>query len=394
MNLLKRIMKSVMNLINKISIIIFIGGSVLLLFSWNLRSFQLLLIAIVLFTLGVAIKFQKIRVLAIPIFSIGLMLTIAEYLIPSFLQPNQALVTYAPGSSYTSGNYYQRIPKFGYRLSPGIHTSGKLTKSGETIYDVVYTIGPDGYRKDVVSESYDAFIYGGSYVFGEGLNDNETLSYFLNKNHGISAKNLGVHGYGLHQALYNIQQGVTSSKPGSINILVTAPWHSLRSSCKKSYSNGTPRYIFQTGSLKHKGVCNYNDQDSFWTKIISKSNIMQLIKQATDNNDNTITDDDMQLYIEIIKEIKSLSVKNNALLIIAYIGAADERLSNTKWTNESLIVELADIADNLVDISLADKRENLDQRFYIHELDQHPSALANEHRAELLHKVLINDNLN
>ena len=42
-----------MNLINKISIIIFIGGSALLLFSWNIRSFQLLLIALVLFTLGV-----------------------------------------------------------------------------------------------------------------------------------------------------------------------------------------------------------------------------------------------------------------------------------------------------------------------------------------------------
>ena len=121
---------------------------------------------------------------------------------------------------------------------------------------------------------------------------------------------------------------------------------------------------------------------------------MQLIKQATSNDENIITDYDMKLYIEIIKEIKRLSLDNNALLVIAYIGAADERLTNTKWTNESLIVELAGIADNLVDVSLADKRENLDQRFYIHELDQHPSALANEHRAELLHKVLINDNLN
>ena len=383
-----------MSLINKLSIIIFSGSFSLLLFSWSLRSFQLLLIALVLFTLGVAIKFHKIRTLAIPIFSIGLILTIAEYLIPSFTKSNQALVTFAQGSTYTSGDYFQRIPNFGYRISPGIHTSSKLTTSGEIIYDVAYTIGPDGYRKDIASESYDAFIYGGSYVFGEGLNDNETLSYFLHKNHGISSKNLGIHGYGLHQALYNIQEGLTSFKTGSVNILVTAPWHSLRSSCKKPYSDGTPRYIFHSGSLKHKGVCIYNDPDSLWAKIISKSNIMQLIKRVTSNHENTITDGDMKLYIEIIKEIKRLSSKNDTLLVIAYIGAADERLKNTKWTNESLIVELADIADNLIDVSLADKRENLDQRFYIHKLDQHPSALANEHRAELLHKVLINDNLN
>lgn len=385
-------MNNVMSLINKITIIIFGGGFFLLLFSWNSQSFQFLLLALVLFTLCVAIKFHKIRFLAIPIFSIGLMLTIAEYLIPSFLTPNQSLVTYAPGSSYTSGNYFQRIPNFGYRLSPGIHTSSKVTTSGETIYDVVYTIGNDGYRKDVASERHDVFIYGGSYVFGEGLNDNETLSFYLNENHGISSKNLGVHGYGLHQALYNIQQGVTSSEPGSINILVTAPWHSLRSSCKKSYSNGTPRYVFQNGSLKHNGVCNYNDQNSLWAKIISKSNIMQLVKQATSNNENIITDGDMRLYIEIIKEIKRLSSENDALLVIAYIGAAEERLLNTKWTNESLVSELTEIADNLVDISLTDNRENLDRRFYIHELDQHPSAIANEHRAQLLNKILINDN--
>lgn len=376
-----------MNSINKITIIIFSGSLGLLFFSWNLRSFQLLLIALVLFIVVLAIKFQKIRNLSIPIVSIGIVLTIAEFVIPSLLQSNQALVTYTPGSSYTSGGYYQRINKFGYRLSPGVHTSGKLATSGETIYDVIYTIGPDGYRKDITSESYDAYIYGGSYVFGEGLNDNETISYFLYQNYGISVKNVGIHGFGLHQALYNIQHGLTSSKPNSINILLTSPWHSLRSSCKKSYSDGTPRYIFEKGSLKLNGVCVYGNQSKFWSKILSKSNIVQLIKQATNNNENIITDRDIRLYIEIIKEIKKLSDENNTELVIAYIGAAENRLKNTQWTNESLVDELDRIANNLIDVSLTNKRENLNPKFYIHELDQHPSALANRKRAELLHKI-------
>ena len=377
-----------MSLINKVTVIILCGGLSLLLFSWHLRSFQLLLIASILFVVVVTIKLQKIRSVTIPIVASGIILSIGEFFIPFILQTNQTLVTYTPGSSYSDGSYYQRIPKFGYRLSPGVHTSGKLSMSGEIIYDVIYTIGSDGYRKDISVDYYDAFIYGGSYAFGEGLNDNETISYFLYKDYNISVKNVGVHGYGLHQALYNIQQGVTSSKQNGINILLTSPWHSLRSSCKKPYSDGTPRYVFEGGSLRLDGVCVYGDQNNTWSKVLSKSNVAQLIKRVANKNENIITNKDIKLYIEIIKEIKKLSDANDASLVIAYIGIADDRLSNTEWSNESLVIELSGIVDNLIDVSLTDERENLDSKFYIHELDQHPSALANERRAEALHAIL------
>ena len=44
-----------------------------------------------------------------------------------------------------------------------------MNSNGDKIYEVVYTIGEDGYRADFVSENYDAFIYGGSFAFGEGF---------------------------------------------------------------------------------------------------------------------------------------------------------------------------------------------------------------------------------
>ena len=54
------------------------------------------------------------------------------------------------------------------------------------------------------------------------------LLHFIYQNHGVRAKNVGVHGYGLHQALYNIEQGLTSQSLTGINILLTAPWHALK----------------------------------------------------------------------------------------------------------------------------------------------------------------------
>ena len=146
MKSLKIIMKIVMNWTKKITIIFFILSITFLVISWSLKSFQLLMLAIVLLMSSLTIKFEKIRTFMLPIISVGFILTIAEFLIPVLTKDYTQLVKYDPESGYTSGGYYQRVPGFGYRLTPGKHTSKKLTASGETIYDVIYTIGPDGYR--------------------------------------------------------------------------------------------------------------------------------------------------------------------------------------------------------------------------------------------------------
>ena len=150
-------------------------------------------------------------------------------------------------------------------LSTKSRPSRKITSQAEIIYDVIYTIGSDGYRSDIKETEFDAFIYGGSFTFGEGLNDNETLAFYLHQNHGVRAKNVGVHGYGLHQALYNIEQGLTSQSLTGINILLTAPWHALRSACKPAYAGGTPKYEITPKGLKRVGVC---DEQSFISRLL------------------------------------------------------------------------------------------------------------------------------
>ena len=230
--------------------------------------------------------------ITVPIITTGVTLVVAEIVLPFVIPSSQSLTQYDATSGYAAGGYRERIPGFGYRPNPGVYTSRKITSQAEIIYDVIYTIGSDGYRSDIKETEFDAFIYGGSFTFGEGLNDNETLAFYLHQNHGVRAKNVGVHGYGLHQALYNIEQGLTSQSLTGINILLTAPWHALRSACKPAYAGGTPKYEITPKGLKRVGVC---DEQSFISRLLKKSSIASLITTALVNSENTITDSDLDL---------------------------------------------------------------------------------------------------
>ncbi len=377
-----------MSSIRIFQIFLFFLGALLLLLSWEYRNFASLLMTVVVVLSLIASFSSKVQSTLIPLISVFAVLAVAELALPVILSGSQKLAQYDQTTGYASGGYNERINGFGYRPNPGVYTSRKLTFEDDVIYDVVYTIGEDGYRSDIQNTDFAAYIYGGSFTFGEGLNDNETLSFYLLHNHGISSKNVGVHGYGMHQALYNIEQGLVPQRENVVNILVTAPWHALRSSCKPSYAAGTPKYELTEEGIHLNGVC---AGGGFAQRVLSRSNVFQLVASLIEDIEdiNVITDSDINLYIEIIKEIARHTEENNSNLVIAYIDATEERLATTKWSNDSIIAELLNFA-TVFDVTLAETREELEPRFYIHELDMHPSALANEYRAAIIASHLEN----
>lgn len=378
-------MRIVMNWTRGIRFFLLFTGVILLLQSWENKNFASFLFGGAIFSGLIASKFLNTQAITVPLTSIFVVLAAAEIAIPHVFLNSNKLTEVDSTATYISESYFERIEGFGYRPRPGVYTSRVLSRKGEEIYDVVYTIGNDGYRNDIQNTNYTAYIFGGSFTFGEGLNDNETLSYYLLRNHGISSKNVGIHGYGLHQALYNIGQGLVPQRENVINILVTAPWHALRSSCKELFSDGTPKYQITSTGLKLVGTC---ADRSIISKVLRKSNIFSLVKLVI-QNENVITDADIDLYLEIIREISRLSEAKNSKVLVAYIDAKSELLENTKWSNESIISELSKFTA-VLDVTLAETREELNPRFYIHELDQHPSAVANEHRAKIIASHLQN----
>ena len=56
-------------------------------------------------------------------------------------------------------------------------------------------------------------------------------------------------------------------------------------------------------------------------------------------------------------------------------------------TIELLLDRLRSLADEVVDLTLAPRNEELDRKYYFDEIDKHPSALANQARAKILKEV-------
>ena len=151
-----------MSWINTIRIGLFLLGTRLLFLSWEYKSFASLLLVGVVFTTIGATLLPRYKDIAVLVITTGIMLPIAEISLPYVVPGMQVSTQFDTTTGYAEGGYYERIPGFGYRPNPGVYTSRKFASEGDIIYDVVYTIGDDGYRLDVDGNDFDVFIYGGS----------------------------------------------------------------------------------------------------------------------------------------------------------------------------------------------------------------------------------------
>jgi len=108
---------------------------------------------------------------------------------------------------------YEPDPVTGYKYTPDAHVRAVRTIDDEVIYNVEYNIDSLGRREvplenplDTVREKFIAF-FGCSVAFGAGLNDNQTLPWYIQKSlqdHKIY--NYGVMGYGAQQVYAKIRQ--------------------------------------------------------------------------------------------------------------------------------------------------------------------------------------------
>ena len=257
------------------------------------------------------IKFKVSRLGLISIF-LGVFASFAiVILFDRFLLPYAAKsqVEYSFSGSYTEG-YWASHPILGSYPTPSRQFRSIKKKGEDVLYDVSYSIDEHSRRVTPgqtagTREQYFLF-FGCSFTFGEGVEDNETLPYYVSQMASqFHVYNYGFHGYGTHQMLarineMNLRQEV-KEKDG-IAVYVFIPHHIQRAlgamSVTGVWGGQGPYYTTDPdGKITRKGTFESGRPIQTWLfKTIMKTSIARYFKL---DYPPVITDE----HLEFIKKI-------------------------------------------------------------------------------------------
>jgi hypothetical protein len=348
-----------------------------------LPSFALIFLGLALFCL-VPIKLGRLATAATVAASGFATLAVIELAFTILWRPEPP-VTWEVGDLLR----HVEVAGIGRVAQPGTYAVQRVSRDGETIYAATYTIGEDGFRvtpgDDGQGGARRIDLFGGSFAFGQGLEDDETLAYHLGLALGAETRNFGIVGGGPHEALAILES--ERDTQGAVNVLLTAAWHAQRIACMRPWSGGAPRFrLDRDATLVRDGVCPEEDATPL-VRTLRHSEIFSVLERAYGVlGRESIASSLYTLYVAVIDRLAAVSRERGQELVIAYIGS--ESLHGVPLDNAALIRRLEAGGAIVVDVSLAPSPGQLSADYYIHELDNHPSALANEHRARLLAPVL------
>jgi hypothetical protein len=261
----------------------------------------------------------------------------------------------------------------------------------EPIFDVTYEIDEYGLRASNAQPSTNssecALFFGGSFTFGAGLNDSETMPYLVSSmsSSGLRTYNFGLSGYGAHQMLAALEHGIVDEvlncEPRYVIYQGTMD-HIRRVANKTTWTNDTgPRYV-----LDENGILTYSGQ--FVTPTIPNMIFRQLRKSY------------------IVRAIMILRVTHRDIeRFVAVIDASrdwfevrypDSKFHVLLWTDpddvnsEEVVTQLLDKEMNvhLVSKIIPDLRsDRLKYAISVHDL--HPNKLANMKIAEYVSSEII-----
>ncbi len=288
-------------------------------------------------------------------------------------------------------SYYQ-TSWLGAQANPGKYRAHKIHPNTTTIYDISYLIGSDRFRVtpvvDLVKTTRINF-FGGSFVFGEGVNNNETLpSYFNKLNKDYSVKNYGSHMFGVHEPLAILESDMDTE--GDINFLLTAPWHADRLECIRGESAANkPTYSLNNELIvKKKGTCRDFENSpapplpSKYDILFQNSFIVEKLKYLF--RDEISQESAIDLYIAIISKIHKISEIRGQEFILGFMKA-DENYFYSSYNNDLIISKLKNLGIKVVDMTLANKQNKVPEKYVIDpKFERHPSAIANYERASIL----------
>jgi hypothetical protein len=154
-------------------------------------------------------------------------------------------------------------PVLGFRPQPDSEAVNTATLGGQTIYRATYHFGPDGARRTPPAPpGSDTYLFiGDSFIFGQGLPDDETLAAQFARLNGdkVHAVNFGVPGNSVNQLVRAFEVGLFDRYQGQhVKAVITwlIPAQLARVTGDGSWLGATPRYVLEDGKLRHTGTFN------------------------------------------------------------------------------------------------------------------------------------------
>jgi hypothetical protein len=253
-------------------------------------------------------------------------------------------------TTYKDKGSWARVGELGWRPArPGPIHEKKIGPNGELVYDVVNTIDDNLTRKvESAAEGPTVAFFGDSMTFGAGLNDNETLPQAFADLTGrrFRVLNLAVTAYGPQQFLRALEIGEHDAllkKDARLFIMLTAPWHAGRTSCKERNQWYAPRYVFEDGRPVYRGACSEAASGLFGAaRALLRST--EMFHYFFESREPPIEEADVDLYVAVLGRAGELArQKYGAETLIMYLpdnlGGERYRLG-PGYQNEAIMQKL------------------------------------------------------
>ncbi len=300
-----------------------------------------------------------------------------------------------------SAPYYTTNAELGYGVGHtpfSINATKRWVPSGKEIYSANYSFA-DGRRvtpdSDSTNQQYIIFL-GGSFTFGEGLNDSETLPYYYNQlyTQKRNIRNYGFHGYGTHQ-VYTIAKNHLAndtSLKAAENVEIFY-WfidpHILRANGYSPWDQDSPKYIVENGILKNSGTFREVKESHVFVErlfdfIWTNSGIFNRIRArlATRNQE-------VELFFRLIKETDLLFKEQGFefTVLVQNTSGSDPLLGrHFKDLRERVVLYLEEQGIQFISVNETILKDRNDTNLLNIPGDGHPTGEFNGRLAEYLWK--------
>ena len=282
-------------------------------------------------------------------------------------------------------------PQLGYAPVANAKVHSHMVRDGAEVYNVTYTLNDKGWRITPEAPEADTAIllFGCSFTFGEGLEDEQTLAWKLGEMLGPRYKvyNYGFSGYGPHHMQAIIERGLPElAKYKDIQAYhIAIRGHQRRVAGISPWDHHGPRYLLEQGKAVRHGT--FADNPPFFWEgplgpWLERSFIFNWLKEQL--SERLVPLNTLEKRLDLTRAIIATSADTlraqwpqSSFSVLAWPPGAMEILQSLVPVLPVLDVEqwLPGYADTPEKYTIAG--------------DSHPNALANAMAAEKLAGVVL-----